>query len=145
MMDTFDVILVDLQDLGCRIYTFITTLRYIWKRRRNIGKPCGTGSAQSGRPAVRSLTREKAGKLCRRRPVTDGHGLTLGDWVCWLSGRSARCRISHHRDAGLAADAAPGFGWPLGERTWVNPVPMSKFMDGRALCGTVMLESTTLS
>ena len=28
MMDTFDVLLVDLQDLGCRIYTFITTLRY---------------------------------------------------------------------------------------------------------------------
>src|SRR6195256_6072789 len=28
-MDTFDVILVDLQDLGCRIYTFITTLLYI--------------------------------------------------------------------------------------------------------------------
>jgi uncharacterized protein YbbC (DUF1343 family) len=27
MMDTFDVLLVDLQDLGCRIYTFITTLR----------------------------------------------------------------------------------------------------------------------
>src|ERR1700680_928597 len=29
MMATFDVILVDLQDLGCRIYTFITTLRYV--------------------------------------------------------------------------------------------------------------------
>src|SRR5512136_2444841 len=29
MMDAFDVILVDLQDLGCRIYTFITTLRYV--------------------------------------------------------------------------------------------------------------------
>src|SRR6187401_3560952 len=28
-MDTFDVILIDLQDLGCRIYTFITTLRYV--------------------------------------------------------------------------------------------------------------------
>src|SRR4029453_1726485 len=27
-MQTFDVLLVDLQDLGCRIYTFITTLRY---------------------------------------------------------------------------------------------------------------------
>src|ERR1044071_9585562 len=26
MMDTFDVLLIDLQDLGCRIYTFITTL-----------------------------------------------------------------------------------------------------------------------
>src|SRR5204862_6103375 len=29
MMDTFDVLLVDLQDLGCRVYTFITTLRYM--------------------------------------------------------------------------------------------------------------------
>src|SRR5206468_6506019 len=29
MMGTFDVLLVDLQDLGCRIYTFITTLRYV--------------------------------------------------------------------------------------------------------------------
>src|ERR1700716_2288380 len=28
MMDALDVVLVDLQDLGCRIYTFITTLRY---------------------------------------------------------------------------------------------------------------------
>ena len=29
MMDTFDVLLVDLQDLGCRVYTFMTTLRYV--------------------------------------------------------------------------------------------------------------------
>src|SRR5919201_2443464 len=29
MMATFDVLLVDLQDLGCRVYTFITTLRYV--------------------------------------------------------------------------------------------------------------------
>src|SRR5690606_6469367 len=28
MLSTFDVILIDLQDLGCRIYTFITTLLY---------------------------------------------------------------------------------------------------------------------
>src|SRR5574338_339988 len=29
MMETFDVLLVDLQDVGCRIYTFITTVRYL--------------------------------------------------------------------------------------------------------------------
>src|SRR5258708_27789551 len=29
MLDSFDVLLVDLQDVGCRIYTFVTTLRYI--------------------------------------------------------------------------------------------------------------------
>src|SRR6185295_5112029 len=29
MMSTFDVVLIDLQDVGCRIYTFITTLLYM--------------------------------------------------------------------------------------------------------------------
>src|SRR6185295_8663981 len=29
MMQSFDVLLVDLQDLGCRVYTFVTTLRYM--------------------------------------------------------------------------------------------------------------------
>src|ERR1044072_5670951 len=38
MMQTFDVLLVDLQDLGCRIYTFITTLRYILEEAARAGK-----------------------------------------------------------------------------------------------------------
>src|SRR5205814_1434890 len=29
MMDSFDVMLVVLQDLGCRVYTFVTSLRYV--------------------------------------------------------------------------------------------------------------------
>src|SRR5258708_27579337 len=41
MMDTCDVILVDLQDLGCRIYTFITTLRYILEAASKHGKAVG--------------------------------------------------------------------------------------------------------
>src|ERR1051326_8087068 len=38
MMDTFDVVLVDMQDLGCRIYTFITTLRYMLEAAAQHGK-----------------------------------------------------------------------------------------------------------
>jgi uncharacterized protein YbbC (DUF1343 family) len=47
---------------------------------------------------------------------------------------------------GWAPDAAPGFGWPLGERVWVNPSPNAPnlFM-ARAYAGTVMLEGATLS
>ena len=44
-MDTFDVVLVDLQDLGCRIYTFITTLRHL---------PGDGGEAQEGGVGARS-------------------------------------------------------------------------------------------
>ena len=38
MMATFDVLLIDLQDLGCRIYTFITTLRYLLEAAAEHGK-----------------------------------------------------------------------------------------------------------
>src|SRR5919106_3601539 len=38
MMDSFDVLLVDLQDLGCRIYTFTTTLRYVLEAAAEKGK-----------------------------------------------------------------------------------------------------------
>src|SRR6516164_1117523 len=71
MMDTFDVILVDLQDLGCRIYTFITTLRYVLEAASRHNKtvwvldrpnPAGRSfSPSTGRPAG-------LGELCRRRP-----------------------------------------------------------------------------
>src|SRR4249919_112848 len=38
MMDACDAILVDLQDLGCRIYTYITTLRYLLEAASRLGK-----------------------------------------------------------------------------------------------------------
>ena len=47
---------------------------------------------------------------------------------------------------GWAPAAAPGYGWPLGERSWVNPSPNApNLWMARAYAGTVMLEGTTLS
>ena len=46
MMDTFDVLLVDLQDLGCRIYTFITTLRYVLEEAARAARACGCSTAR---------------------------------------------------------------------------------------------------
>ena len=37
-MGTFDVMLVDLQDVGCRIYTFVTTLLYVLEAAAADGK-----------------------------------------------------------------------------------------------------------
>src|SRR5262245_45196666 len=37
-MGTFDTILIDLQDVGCRIYTFITTLLYVLEAAAEQGK-----------------------------------------------------------------------------------------------------------
>jgi len=38
MMDSADVFLFDLQDLGCRIYTFVTTLLYLLEAASGTGK-----------------------------------------------------------------------------------------------------------
>jgi hypothetical protein len=47
---------------------------------------------------------------------------------------------------GWQPDAAPGYGWPLGERTWINPSPNAPNLSmARCYAGTVMLEGTTLS
>jgi uncharacterized protein YbbC (DUF1343 family) len=47
---------------------------------------------------------------------------------------------------GYGVDSAPGYGWPLGERTWINPSPNApNLWMARAYAGTVMLEGTTLS
>jgi len=47
---------------------------------------------------------------------------------------------------GWQARTAPGFGWPLGERVWVNPSPNAANLSmARCYPGTVMLEGTTLS
>lgn len=45
MMQPFDVLLVDLQDLGCRIYTFLTTLRYVLEAAAKHGKSVSAGAA----------------------------------------------------------------------------------------------------
>jgi uncharacterized protein YbbC (DUF1343 family) len=47
---------------------------------------------------------------------------------------------------GWRPEAAPGHGWPLGERSWINPSPNAPNLSmARAYAGTVMLEGTTLS
>jgi uncharacterized protein YbbC (DUF1343 family) len=46
-LGTFDTILIDLQDLGCRIYTFITTLLYVLEAAAEHGKS-STGPTRLG-------------------------------------------------------------------------------------------------
>jgi uncharacterized protein YbbC (DUF1343 family) len=47
---------------------------------------------------------------------------------------------------GWKPDEAPGYGWPIGERPWVNPSPNASTLSmSRAYAGTVLLEGATLS
>jgi uncharacterized protein YbbC (DUF1343 family) len=149
MMDSFDVLLVDLQDLGCRIYTFITTLRYVLEAAARLGKAVWVLDRPNpaGRPVEGLTLREGWESFVGAGPMPMRHGLTMGElgqWFIATLGLSLEYRVITMD--GWRPDEAPGFGWPIGERSWVNPSPNAPNLSmARAYAGTVMLEGTTLS
>jgi uncharacterized protein YbbC (DUF1343 family) len=149
MMQPFDVLLVDLQDLGCRIYTFITTLRYVLEAAAKHGKSVWVLDRPNpaGRPIEGLRLRAGWESFVGAGPLPMRHGLTLGELAHWFV-RTLKLNVDYRviEMQGWQPDSAPGYGWPLGERTWVNPSPNApNLWMARAYAGTVMLEGTTLS
>lgn len=149
MMDAFDVLLVDLQDVGCRIYTFITTLRYVLEAAAKHRKAVWVLDRPNpiGRPVEGLKLRAGWESFVGAGPLPMRHGLTLGELGAWFIGTlklDVEYRVSEMQ--GWQPNGAPGFGWPLLERTWVNPSPNApNLWMARCYAGTVMLEGTTLS
>jgi len=149
MMDTFDVVLVDLQDLGCRIYTFVTTLRYLLEAASKHRKAVWVLDRPNpvGRPVEGLTLRPGWESFVGAGPMPMRHGLTLGELGLWFVS-TLKLDVEYRiiEMLGWRPDDAPGFGWPLGQRAWVNPSPnASNLSMARAYAGTVMLEGTTLS
>ena len=147
-MGTFDVILIDMQDLGCRIYTFITTLLYMLEAAAEHNKTVWVLDRPNpaGRP-VEGLTLLPGWEsFVGAGPIPMRHGLTLGELGQWF--------VDHYNIdvdyrviamAGYEPDAAPGFGWPT-DRLWINPSPNAPNINmARVYAGTVMLEGANLS
>ncbi|MCG8479493.1 MAG: DUF1343 domain-containing protein [Spirochaetales bacterium] len=146
--DTFDVLLVDLQDVGVRVYTFLTTLAYILedlaprpeKEVWVLDRPNPTGRLVEG------LSLEAGHEsFVGVASIPMQHGFTLGEFALWYRdtrGLATRLTVvpmtgwnpAVHRDA-----------WPA-DRVWVQPSPnMPGLYTTRAYPGTVILEGTTLS
>ena len=147
-MSTFDVMLVDLQDLGTRIYTFITTLLYALEAAAEHGKAVLVLDRPNpaGRP-IEGLTLLPGWEsFVGAGPMPMRHGMTLGELGHWFIahyGLDVDYRVIAME--GWAPDEAPGFGWPA-SRVWINPSPNAPNVNmARAYPGTVMLEGTTLS
>jgi uncharacterized protein YbbC (DUF1343 family) len=147
-MGTFDTILIDLQDLGCRIYTYVTTLLYVLEAAAEHGKSvCVLDRPNpAGRPVEGTTLREGWESFVGAGPMPMRHGLTLGELGRWFVDHfklDVDYRVIEMH--GWRPNEAPGFGWPA-ERVWINPSPNAANLNmARAYAGTVMLEGTTLS
>ncbi|WP_374405697.1 exo-beta-N-acetylmuramidase NamZ domain-containing protein [Pelagerythrobacter sp.] len=147
MMSSADVFLFDLQDLGCRIYTFVTTLLYLLEEGAKHGKSVWVLDRPNpaGRPVEGTLLVPGQESFVGAAPMPMRHGLTMGEMGQWF--------VDH---LGLDVDykvigmegwqpGGPGHGWPA-DRVWINPSPNAANVNmARAYAGTVMIEGTTLS
>jgi len=147
MMSSADVFLFDLQDLGCRIYTFVTTLLYLLEEGAKHGKSVWVLDRPNpaGRPVEGTLLVPGQESFVGAGPMPMRHGLTMGEMGHWF--------IDHF---GLDVDyrviemegwepEGPGFGWPT-DRIWINPSPNAANVNmARAYAGTVMIEGATVS
>jgi uncharacterized protein YbbC (DUF1343 family) len=147
-MGTFDVLLVDLQDVGCRIYTFVTTLLYVLEAAAQHGKAVWVLDRPNpaGRPVEGTTLLPGWESFVGAGPMPMRHGMTLGEMGHWFIDHF-KLDVDYRVIAmeGWAPDEGPGFGWPP-ERVWINPSPNAANVNmARAYAGTVMLEGTTLS
>jgi len=149
MLNEFDILLFDLQDIGCRIYTFFTTLMYFLEACANsnntiwvLDRPNPAGRTIDG---MRLQTDHKSFVGCTE--VVMRHGLTVGELATWL-------KFKHKLDVDLKIisiqdydpTSGPGFGWPQDKRAWINPSPNAASLNMcRCYSGTVLLEGTNLS
>ncbi|MBC7742878.1 MAG: DUF1343 domain-containing protein [Bdellovibrionaceae bacterium] len=148
MMQTFDVIIFDLQDLGCRIYTFITTLLYVMEECAKQGKtvivldrPNPAGREIEGHTLIKGYE-----SFVGAGPFPMRHGLTPAEMAQFYKTHfnlGIDLKIIKMKD--YKPNKKPGYGWSE-ERPWVNPSPNAPTLNmARFYPGTVIIEGTTLS
>jgi uncharacterized protein YbbC (DUF1343 family) len=148
MIDTFDVLLFDLQDVGWRGYTYVATLLYVLEACAGTGKEVWVLDRPN--PAGRTVEGTKLVKgeesFVGVIPVPQRHGLTLGELARYMVDHFALdVPLEVIAMDGYLPNAGPGFGWP-DDVVWVHPSPaITNVNCVRAYCGTVLLEGTNLS
>ncbi|RJY08499.1 exo-beta-N-acetylmuramidase NamZ family protein [Aurantiacibacter aquimixticola] len=147
MMSSADIFLFDLQDLGCRIYTFVTTLLYMLEEAAKHGKSVWVLDRPNpaGRPVEGTMLQPGFESFVGAAPMPMRHGLTLGEMGHWFIRHfdlDVDYRVIEMHDW---LPEAAGHGWP-DNRVWINPSPNAASLNmARAYAGTVMLEGATLS
>ena len=145
MLEQIDVLAVDLQDVGCRVYTFAWTLTHCLDRcaRRGVPvvvldrpNPVGEGVAE-GAPLQAGFE-----SFVGRGPLPMRHGGTMGDIARWwvrTQGLDVDLQV-------VACSGSSADGWLATGQPWVPPSPNLPRLEGADVyCGQVLWEGTNLS
>ncbi len=146
MLDGVDVLLFDMQDVGARFYTFISTLYHLLRGAARAGcrvvvldRPNPIGGAAVEGPRIRPGLQSFVGIL----PIPIRHGLTTGELARYMNDRCA---------LGAELDVVPLAGWQ--RRMWFDdtglpwapPSPaMPHLSTATVYPGMCLIEGTNLS
>jgi uncharacterized protein YbbC (DUF1343 family) len=146
MLDGLDVLVFDMQDVGCRIYTFAYTMANSMIAARKFGKKvivCDRPNPISGQQVEGNVLEPEQASFVGQFAIPTRHGMTLGE----LSKL-----FNKHFGLGCDLEVITMDGW---ERTdwqdqtdapWVMPSPNIPTIDSATVFpGTVHFEGTQLS
>jgi uncharacterized protein YbbC (DUF1343 family) len=146
MLRGLDVLIVDLQDIGARIYTYIYTLANCMRACARHGIPvivCDRPNPIGGASVEGASLRRGFESFVGQFPIPMRHGLTIGEFAR-LVNEAFEIR------ADLEVVAMSGWGREMYADTtglpWVMPSPNMPTLDTAIVYpGTVLFEGTTLS
>lgn len=146
MMDAIDILLVDIQDVGTRVYTFVYTLSYCMEAAARHGKkvvildrPNPVGGIQ----VEGNLLLPEYASFVGRYPIPMRHGLTIGEFASFINSR---------HDIGCDLTILPMTGWRRQMYfsdtglPWIAPSPnLPTPVSAMVYPGQVLLEGTNIS
>jgi uncharacterized protein YbbC (DUF1343 family) len=146
MLDLIDVLVIDIQDVGARIYTFIYTMANCLRAAARKGLPvivCDRPNPIGGVAIEGPMLEKDFESFVGQFPIPMRHGMTIGELA----------RLFNERHGiGAKLEVVPMEGWSRGmywDETglpWVMPSPNMPTLDTAIVYpGTVLFEGTMLS
>jgi len=146
MLQDVDVLVFDMQDVGCRIYTFVYTLANCMRAAHRLGKKvivCDRPNPFNGASVAGNILEPEYASFVGQFPLPTRHGMTVGEL--------ARMFNEHFKiDCDLDVISMEGwkreFWHDETDAPWVLPSPNMPTLDSATVFpGTVHFEGTQVS
>jgi uncharacterized protein YbbC (DUF1343 family) len=146
MLRDLDVLLFDMQDVGCRIYTFVYTLANCMRAAVRYGKRvvvCDRPNPINGVGVAGNILEPEYASFVGQFPLPTRHGMTVGELARMFN---------EHFSIGCDLEILPMNGWSREmwhddtDAPWVLPSPNMPTLDSATVFpGTVHFEGTQVS
>ena len=146
MLRNVDVLVFDMQDVGCRIYTFAYTLANCMRAAKRLGKKvlvCDRPNPIGGIGVAGNVLESEFASFVGQFPIPTRHGMTIGELALMFN---------EHFNLGCELGVIKMDGWSREywfdetDAPWVLPSPNMPTVDSATVFpGTVHFEGTQMS